>query len=387
MDFLQRPGEKAALVRAILGNDWEGKDEVEGAMNLCDELCAVSIELDSYRKKADQKDEKIEKLERKVAYLRFEDKNPLEEEIVGLRQYVDTLITEEKKLREENKETERKLAEVIKAKENELKEIEEKSSTYWQEWAKKEVKSKAGKLVGLERKKWQAKGKAVPVEMVTTASQTDLVEVVVAEIGIQTEKIRDEVTQRTEEEDVMMEDRNEVAIAEWQLYEDLSRYDEEETDAARVIIPPMTKKPAATRPAGKTGKQSQPVKTHQESPWAQSRAMVIHGIQCHTPLASIIQDVEVKGTMKAGCLLGGAWRLSKAPSFVVIFFNKVLDIGTHLKLKGSWHPIEAYDFDKGGQEGVHEGTFLTYRFWYLLRLVLIQFIHSFLIISCVYQCL
>ena len=74
---------------------------------------------------------------------------------------------------------------------------------------------------------------------------------------------------------------------------------------------------------------------------------MIHGIQCHRPLASIIQDVEVKGTMGVHWLLGGARRLGKAASSVVIFFDKVLDFGTHLKLKGRWHSIEAYDFDRG----------------------------------------
>jgi len=35
---------------------------------------------------------------------------------------------------------------------------------------------KAGKAVSAERKKWQAKGKALPVETVTIATQTDYTE-------------------------------------------------------------------------------------------------------------------------------------------------------------------------------------------------------------------
>ena len=41
----------------------------------------------------------------------------------------------------------------MKAKDNKLKEMEEKSLCYWQEWAEKEIKSEAGNLLGLERKK------------------------------------------------------------------------------------------------------------------------------------------------------------------------------------------------------------------------------------------
>ena len=53
--------------------------------------------------------------------------------------------------------------------EDELKGVEQK----WKEWAEKEIQVRAGKVVALERKKWQAKGKALPIEVTTSASQTD----------------------------------------------------------------------------------------------------------------------------------------------------------------------------------------------------------------------
>jgi len=49
-----------------------------------------------------------------------------------------------------------------------MEECEEK----WRKWAEKEAQLKAGKAVSAERKKWQAKGKALPVEMVPYATQT-----------------------------------------------------------------------------------------------------------------------------------------------------------------------------------------------------------------------
>ncbi|KAF8448225.1 hypothetical protein BGX38DRAFT_1270437 [Terfezia claveryi] len=47
--------------------------------------------------------------------------------------------------------------------------IEEK----WKAWAEKEVQVRAGKVVAAERKKWQAKGKALSVETVSVATQSD----------------------------------------------------------------------------------------------------------------------------------------------------------------------------------------------------------------------
>lgn len=54
-----------------------------------------------------------------------------------------------------------------------LQEELEGTEDRWKEWAVKAVQTRAGKVMALERKKWQAKGKATLVETVNTASQTD----------------------------------------------------------------------------------------------------------------------------------------------------------------------------------------------------------------------
>jgi len=66
-----------------------------------------------------------------------------------------------------------RIKEKLQAAERRVEEADEKADEKWRTWAEKEVQVKAGKAVSAERKKWQAKGKAVPVEMVTTATQTN----------------------------------------------------------------------------------------------------------------------------------------------------------------------------------------------------------------------
>jgi len=51
--------------------------------------------------------------------------------------------------------------------------------------------------------------------------------------------------------------------------------------------------------------------------------------------------------MGAPWLLGGMRRLGKATSSVVVYFDRKLALGSHLKVRGSWLPIETYDFDRG----------------------------------------
>jgi len=69
---------------------------------------------------------------------------------------------------------------------------------WWKKWAENEVQLNAGKAVSAERKKRQAKGKALPVEMVTTATQTQPEEEVakatlaMVEVSIQTVEMRQE---------------------------------------------------------------------------------------------------------------------------------------------------------------------------------------------------
>jgi len=133
----------------------------------------------------------------------------------------------------------------------------------------------------------------------------------------------------------------------------ISGYEDE--DEALVAAPPATKKQAAPRSAAKpAGKRSQPAKTPPRSASPDDngplvKAMVIHGVPCQRPMADTIQDVGVKGIMGARWLLGGMRRLGKATSSVVVFFDRKLALGSHLKVRGRTlaTDCEAYDFDRG----------------------------------------
>jgi len=232
--------------------------------------------------------------------------------------------------------------------------------------------------VSSERKKWQAKGKALLVEMVPHATQTQPKEEMVKpmlvtsstqtvetrqeERGIQTEvdvlveamerkknRKKGKGKERRKDEDTEMKDGSgDPNTDRYQEYEDLSSYEEE--DETLAPEPPAKKKQAARLPAAPAGKKSQPAKTPPRSTSPNDilvKALVVHGIPCQRPLAELVQDVGPGGIMGARWLLGGARRLGKTTSSVVIFFDKKLALGTHLKVKGRWHPTEAYDFDRG----------------------------------------
>jgi len=64
-------------------------------------------------------------------------------------------------------------------------------------------------------------------------------------------------------------------------------------------------------------------------------------------MADMIQYVGVKGIMRARWLLGGMQRLGKSTSSIVVFFDRKLALRSHLKVRGPWLPIEAFDFDRG----------------------------------------
>jgi len=155
---------------------------------------------------------------------------------------------------------------------------------------------------------------------------------------------------RRKNEDMVMKDGSgDFTIEGYCEYEDLSSYEKE--NETLVLEPPAKKKQAARCPAAQAGKKSQPGK---KNPYSRSpnndtlvKALVIHRIPCQRPLAELVQDVGPRGIMRASWLLGGAPRLGKTTSSVVIYFDKKLALGTHLKVKGRWHPIDAYDFDRG----------------------------------------
>ncbi|KAF8427026.1 hypothetical protein EV426DRAFT_707267 [Tirmania nivea] len=171
----------------------------------------------------------------------------------------------------------------------------------WKEWAEKEVGDRSRKIVVSERKKWQAKGKALPVETVSVGTQSDHF---AGEIG----KAQVEVAVQTEAEiEKGVEDSEDVEMADRSnMYEDLSGYEDEDEDEAPVVAPPTTKKQAAPRPAAKAGK-SRPAKIPpQKTPPNDKlvKAVVIHGVPCQRPIADIIQDMGVRGIMGARWLLG-----------------------------------------------------------------------------------
>ncbi|KAF8426159.1 hypothetical protein BGX38DRAFT_1279014 [Terfezia claveryi] len=111
-------------------------------------------------------------------------------------------------------------------------------------WTEKEAGERSRKLLVSERKIWQTKGKALPVETVS--------------VGTQSGQAR-------------------------HVYEDLSGY-EDEDEAPVAVAPPITKKQAAPRPAAKAGKKSRPAKIPpQKTPPNDklAKAVVIHGV--HLP--------------------------------------------------------------------------------------------------------
>ncbi|KAF8424371.1 hypothetical protein EV426DRAFT_716989 [Tirmania nivea] len=182
-----------------------------------------------------------------------------------------------------------------------------------EEMAEKEVGDRSRKIVVSERKKWQAKDKALPVEMVSVGTQSNHfageIRKAQVEVAVQTEA---EIEKKGVEdsEDVEMADRS-------NMYEDLSGY-EDEDEAPKT--PPHDKL---------------------------AKAAVIHEVPCQRPIADIIQDMGVRGIMGARWLLGGNRRLGKATSSVVVFFDRKLAVGSHLKMRGRWLPMEAYDFNRG----------------------------------------
>ena len=172
-----------------------------------------------------------------------------------------TALMVEQKLQGHAKDAERE-----RKHQKEMEECEEK----WRMWAEKEAQLKAGKAVSAKRKKWQAKGNALPVEMVPHATQTQLEEEMVKrklvtssaqtvetrqeERGIQTEadvlveamkrkknRKKGKGKERRKDEDTVMKDRSgDLTTYRYREYEDLSSYEEE--DETLAPEPPAKKK-------------------------------------------------------------------------------------------------------------------------------------------------
>jgi len=225
---------------------------------------------------------------------------------------IDMFVAQADRMKEKLKATERKAEEVEK-------EVEER----WEAWAEKEAQVKAGKAVSAERKKWQAEGKALPVETVTITTQTDHIQkptVVQVDDGTQTDVALEVLKKAMEKkrakkgkgraknsEDTVIKDGSDNSDSYQEMYEDLSGYEDE--DEALVAAPPATKKHAAPRSAARpAGKRPRPAKT---PPWSTSpddngplvKAIVIHGAPWQRPLADTIQDGGGKGIMGPRWLL------------------------------------------------------------------------------------
>jgi len=92
---------------------------------------------------------------------------------------------------------------------------------------------KAGKVVAAERKKGQAKGKALPVEKVHQLTQTDCPEM---EVKAEVEERATQREERKEERATYVEELDVI------MGEDYSPSEVEARDDAPVMAPPVTKK-------------------------------------------------------------------------------------------------------------------------------------------------
>jgi len=303
-------------VQAILGED--GSVNFEGRDTLCSYVDEVMADRDRYFSAEDDAQDRETALEWDISILkhqvkRMSAKGELEFELTKVQKsYEDAVMMWNRQLEKSgrlNEELEAlKIQQEVDLKKA-VEEAEEAAEVKWKAWAEKESQVKAGKAVAAERKKWQAKGKALPVEKVHQLTQTDCLEVEVkaevVEMATQTEERKEERAIHIEELDVIMG-------------EDSSASETEMKDDARVATTPATKKQVERRQSTKARKGSHPAKnTPPAGDNGSARAIVIHGVPCQRPMAEIIQDVGVRGIMGARWLLGGNRRVGKASSVVI----------------------------------------------------------------------
>jgi len=348
------------LMIRILGED--GSTDDEGLMRITYAFMRVERELDEYRRQHDDADTSREARDGIIAGLKEQiaqlsvrkESSELVKQLADWTHDLTTLAENAGRVKEKLTIAERK-----------AEEAEEKAEEKWREWAEKEAQVKAGKAVSAEWKKWQAKGKALPVEKVTITTQTDYIqEPTAVHNGTQTEVVLEELEKAMKRkrerkgkeraknsEDTVMKDGSNKSDTDREMYKELSGYEDE--NEALVAAPPATKIQAAPCSAARlAGKRSRPAKTPPRSASSDDngllvKAMVIHRVPCQRPMGDTIQDVGVKGIMGARWLLEGMRRFGKATSSVVVFFDRKLALGSHLKVRGRWLPIEAYDFDRG----------------------------------------
>ncbi|KAF8446913.1 hypothetical protein BGX38DRAFT_1143027 [Terfezia claveryi] len=176
------------------------------------------------------------------------------------------------------------------------------------------------------------------------------------EAAVQTEVAIEERGAR-DSEDVAMVDRS-------NMYEDLSGY-EDEDEAPVVVVPPITKKQAAPRPAEKAGRKSRPAKIppQKASPNSklakgspETRGRYYTGCSSERDYGGHIGSLEVTSPFPATCIsrdlvpresVSYNQRLGIVTSSAVVLLDRKLAVGSHLKMRGRWLPIEAYEFERG----------------------------------------
>jgi len=281
------------LMLRILGED--GNVNGEGRKRIANAYEKLARDREEVYQQQDDVEDKLEARDRLIAGLREElrsltkkrDSSDLELLLAYKTLMIDMLVAQADRMEEKLKAAERKAEEAEKG-------AEEK----WRAWAEKEAQVKAGKVVSAERKQWQAKGKALPVETVTIATKTyHIQEPTVAQSGegTQTEVVLEELEKAIKRkrerkgkgrakdtEDTVMKGGSDNSDSYREMYE------------ALVAAPPATKKQAAPRLAAKpAGKRSRPAKTPPRSPSPDEngplvKAMVIHGVPCQRPMADTI---------------------------------------------------------------------------------------------------
>ncbi|KAF8421807.1 hypothetical protein EV426DRAFT_643630 [Tirmania nivea] len=236
----------------------------------------------------------------------------------------------------------------------------------------KEIQVRAEKLVVVERKKWQAKGKARSIETMSVGTQVGhfLEERrLQVEVVVQTEEEVMAQTGRQNEEggggtrlDVIVEDA--IIKNSLDLYDDLSRYEDEGVEErlveGRVASPVTSRQKATKRPqVAKNKKTSYPLPSGGK---VSTSAFVVHGIPTARPMSESVQDVKkvgVSGVIGARWLLGENRRVGKLTSSLVIFLDPKAKVtfdqaGSWITIRGRKLPAEVYDFDRGRSTGARE---------------------------------
>jgi len=94
-------------------------------------------------------------------------------------------------------------------------------------------------------------------------------------------------------------------------------------------------------------------------------------------MADTIQDVGVKGIMGARWLLGGMRRLGKATSSVVVFLDRKLALGSHLKVRDAGYRLKPTTSTEEGEEWnavIGDGGLLVLAYTRSLSLRLVSFL-------------